>query len=126
MTLLSILLIGFGAGVGALCRYLVSVLFFRTTSSVFPWATWFVNLSGTFALGLVLTLVPSERQGQLLWQMIGPGFCGGFTTFSTMMQETVSLMTYRRTLGILYITTSMGGGLLIAGILSLLFTHNMA
>lgn len=125
MTVWIIVLIGLGAGVGAVCRYLVSLLFYRSTSSVFPWGTWFVNLVGTLAFGLLL-LVPVQMQNRLLWQLLGPGFCGGFTTFSTMVQETVSMFRTHRVLGIVYITTSIGGGLLISGLISIAFSHRGA
>lgn len=54
-----------------------------------PWATLLVNLTGCLVLGavLVLTAAGSARRG-----LLGPGLCGGLTTFSTLQVELVELL----------------------------------
>ncbi|MBX9581139.1 MAG: fluoride efflux transporter CrcB [Gemmataceae bacterium] len=60
----------------------------------FPWATFLVNVSGSVVLGFVAALYldhpdPARRNWYLL---LGTGFCGGFTTFSTFSLEAVQLL----------------------------------
>ncbi|WAH38512.1 fluoride efflux transporter FluC [Alicyclobacillus dauci] len=120
MSLLSIFAVSFGAGCGSLARYLISLWFSRYVKSVFPWATWFINMSGTLALALSFWFMPTTAQDHFLWLWLGPGFCGGFTTFSTMVQETIGLVRHRPMLALVYIVTSLGMGLGLGDILSLL------
>lgn len=59
----------------------------------FPWATFGVNLAGSFLLGL-LVIGLAHRPG---WRaLLGVGVCGGFTTFSTFSVETVHLIESER------------------------------
>jgi CrcB protein len=83
MTLLLVLL---GGAVGAPTRYLADVAIQRLHRSSFPWGTWTVNVAGSFVLGVVAA-------GASTWLMtlVGTGFCGALTTFSTFGYETVRL-----------------------------------
>jgi CrcB protein len=87
-----LLLIGAGGFVGAVARYVVDGLVAERTAGTFPWGTLVVNLSGSFALGLLATLaiersvLPAEIRGPLLI-----GFLGAYTTFSTLTLETLRL-----------------------------------
>jgi CrcB protein len=83
MTLLLVLL---GGAVGAPTRYLADVAVQRLHRSSFPWGTWTVNMVGSFVLGLVAA-------GATTWTdtLVGTGFCGALTTFSTFGYETVRL-----------------------------------
>ena len=76
-----------GGALGTLARYGVE-RGLPPDPSGFPWATWTVNVVGSFVLGAVLVLVterwPSDRY---LRPLVGVGFCGGFTTFSTLVVE---------------------------------------
>jgi CrcB protein len=86
------LLIACGAVLGANARYLVSQWAARRWPSGFPYGTLIVNVTGSFILGLLSALVgarfPDASGAQLL---IGTGFCGAFTTFSTFAYESVAL-----------------------------------
>lgn len=90
-----ILAIAFGGAVGALMRYGCSVAAQRLFGSLFPWGTMFVNLAGSLLLGFFATiftetLVSREVRGFLL-----VGLFGSFTTFSTLMYESMALLRNR-------------------------------
>jgi CrcB protein len=86
------LAIALGGALGALGRYAVDALIERRTESVFPWATFTINMTGCLAVGfLVAALVDRHRAPTWLRAGLVVGFCGGFTTFSTFAQETLDL-----------------------------------
>ncbi|MCE9563269.1 MAG: fluoride efflux transporter CrcB [Planctomycetes bacterium] len=93
-------LLAVGGGAGANARYWLGhwVAMWEMsrfdTRLEFPFATMFINVSGSFILGLLAGSflnqpTPSERNWYLL---LGTGFCGGYTTFSTFSYETFKLM----------------------------------
>lgn len=79
------------SAVGAVARYLTDTAITRRRPGPFPVGTLTINLAGAFVLGLVTGLAESGRLGPVSVQSLGPGFCAGFTTFSTWMWETVAL-----------------------------------
>jgi CrcB protein len=78
------LLVGVGGSLGAVGRYAVAS---RLEPSGLPVGTLSVNVLGTFALGLVVFGGVGSRAALLL----GTGFCGAFTTFSSFSVDTVEL-----------------------------------
>lgn len=105
----SFVLVGIGGSIGAIGRYLVS-LWWKSTGNSFPWGTLLVNLMGSFWLGWMVQHI-SEPQWMLL---LGVGFLGSFTTFSTLQWECFQMIKNRQWrmlfgyIGVTYI----GGGLL--------------
>jgi CrcB protein len=81
----TVLLVAAGAAVGAPLRYLTDRFVQRRTGAAFPWGTLTVNVTGSLLLGL---LSGQDRTTALL---LGVGFCGAFTTYSTFGYETVRL-----------------------------------
>ena len=83
----------FGA-VGALSRYGLDRLIEHHVLSVFPWSTFAINMSGSFAAGLAVALLV-DRHDVPAWVRTGlvVGFLGAYTTFSTFAQETHDLLT---------------------------------
>ena len=81
--------IGFAGALGALARYGVSLVALRWLGQDFPYGTLCVNLAGCFLLGLLaeLTLQNSNLAPQTR-AIVGTGFLGAFTTFSTFGIET--------------------------------------
>jgi len=77
-----------GAGFGAVLRYVIGGWVGHRTGSAFPWGTLVVNVSGCFALGFLEGAAPGD--GVLLF-VLGRGVLAGFTTFSTLMLETLNL-----------------------------------
>ncbi len=81
---MEVVLVGIGGVFGAWFRYVVSQLL---ASRSFPWATLVVNVLGSFVLGIML-FAGVSRPVTLL---VGIGFCGAFTTFSSFSYQTVEL-----------------------------------
>lgn len=94
MTLLrSILLVAMGGALGSVGRFLLSKAVQEHAATAFPVATFAVNVVGCFVIGLVygLSLRGNEPAGDTKL-LLATGFCGGFTTFSTFMNEGSALM----------------------------------
>lgn len=77
-----------GAAIGAPARYFTDRLVQSRTESVFPWGTLTVNAAGSLVLG---ALVGSGASGTIV-ALLGTGFCGALTTYSTFGYETHRLM----------------------------------
>lgn len=85
------LLVVTGAVVGAPLRYLTDLLVQSRHDTVFPWGTLTVNAAGSLILGAVAGAVSGGAPVWLL-TLVGTGFCGALTTFSTFGFETVRLV----------------------------------
>lgn len=86
------LLIALAGGLGAASRLVVDGLVRQRVSSAFPWATILINVAGSFLLGLLVGIGAGDR-----WHdIVGTGFLGGYTTFSTASFETAALLLERR------------------------------
>lgn len=74
-----------GGAAGSLARYLVSRAFVqRFPNANFAIGTFFVNVTGCFAIGILMTLLVERLRLPAYWQLIGVvGFLGGYTTFSS-------------------------------------------
>ncbi|WP_432547248.1 fluoride efflux transporter FluC [Kineococcus sp. SYSU DK004] len=76
---------------GAVARFVVDGEVRRRWPTTFPWPTVGVNVTGSLLLGLVTGLVLAGAGPQDLRAVAGLGFCGGYTTFSTAVLESVRL-----------------------------------
>jgi fluoride exporter len=88
---MTFLVVALAAAVGAPTRYLVDSWVQKRLDRVFPWGTLTVNISGSFLLGLVTGLALYHGFAATPKLLIGTGFCGAYTTFSTFAVETVRL-----------------------------------
>ena len=111
-----ILYVALGGAVGSVLRYAVSFLFH--SSSNFPWATLFVNLIGSFVIGLIFGYIlkhPSISPNFSLFLIVG--LCGGFTTFSAFSKESLQLLQIGNYWSlILYVAASIILGILLVAL----------
>jgi fluoride exporter len=83
-----------GAAIGGALRYLVSQIFLQRFGPGFPYGTLFINVSGSFAIGVVAQLALSQAVGlpPIVRLFAATGVLGGYTTFSTFSLEAITLV----------------------------------
>jgi fluoride exporter len=102
-----IVLVGIGllGGIGAVARFLLDGAITERAGGAFPWGTLAVNVSGSFALGLVVGATDDT------YRLLGTGLLGAYTTFSTWMLESHRLAEDNRLrLGALNLVLSVAVG----------------
>ncbi|MDR6200114.1 CrcB protein [Microbacterium sp. SORGH_AS428] len=92
MTPLVFLVVAVAGGVGAGARYVVDLAVSTLVGARFPWGTLVINVTGSFALGLLTGAVSDAA----LLAVIGTGLLGGFTTFSSVAAVSAVMATDRR------------------------------
>ena len=103
-----IVYLAIACGLGALVRYFFSR--YNQVSNL-PLGTLIANLLGCFLIGLFYNHVEAKE----VYAVLATGFCGGLTTFSSLMLDAVKLLDTGRYLSlIMYLLLSIGGGLLLA------------
>ncbi|RKS80421.1 CrcB protein [Motilibacter peucedani] len=85
------LMVALGAAVGAPARYLTDRAVQRRHPSPFPWGTLVVNVVGSFVLGVVVSAGSRGHEATVV-ALLGTGFCGALTTYSTFSWETLRLV----------------------------------
>ena len=84
------LMIAAGGALGALARFWVAVYVGQRLGTRWPYGTFIVNLSGSFLVGLAMTVLTENTQLSPNWRYLLPiGFIGAYTTFSTFEYETL-------------------------------------
>jgi fluoride exporter len=76
---------------GAVVRYLVDAATTERTDGLFPWGTFVINVTGALVLGFLTGLSLFHAFPRTPKVVLGTGFCGAYTTFSTFTFETVRL-----------------------------------
>src|SRR5262249_24069267 len=87
--LMLILGIAIAGMIGAPTRYVVDAYIVERNRFALPIATWLVNVSGSFVLGVLTGLALYHAFPSTPRIMLGTGFCGAYTTFSTFSYEVV-------------------------------------
>lgn len=105
-----------GGGTGSVLRYAVQQLLHeRIMPYTFPWATFAVNITGSFLIGLFYSLAARTGMSQEVRLFLTAGLCGGFTTFSTFSYDGLELLRQGMPLTyIVYTAASITLGLLAA------------
>lgn len=121
LTFIHILLVGSGGFLGAIGRFALSQYVNKKFSFQLPVATLFVNIVGSFFLGMIIGAEVTEQ----MYLLLGVGLMGSFTTFSTFKLEGIQLHVNKKwKLFLAYNVISYGCGILFAFIgfiVSLLF-----
>ncbi len=108
-------LVAVGAAVGAPCRWLLDRAVQTRHDSVFPWGTLVINVLGSLVLGVLLGAGAFGSAPDGLLVLLGTGFAGAFTTYSTFAYETVRLVEDGATrLALVNAAVSLGLGLVAA------------
>lgn len=101
-----------GGGAGSILRYMVSRWL---NTSFFPWGTLAVNIIGCFLVSLFGTWIARQSLPTDLRLLMVVGLCGGFTTFSTFGNETMTMLRNGHLLlSFIYIFLSVAAGIAAA------------
>ena len=92
MTPLLFALLALAGGVGAAARFILDGVIRSRLKTAFPWATTVINVTGSLVLGVLTGLTAAHLLPEQLAVVLGAGFLGGYTTFSTASYETVQLI----------------------------------
>lgn len=102
MTPLLFIALALAGGLGAVARLLLDGVIRDRIGGVTPWGTIIINLTGSLLLGFISGLAVSHVLPEAVHVVVGTGFLGGYTTFSTASYETIRLLQERRwTVGVL-------------------------
>ncbi len=90
-------IIGLGGAIGAAVRFLLGDFINKSWVKKaklhrFPLSTWIINISGSLLLGIIAKLHMNNSIEEWLWYLVGVGYCGAYTTFSTFGYETIRLI----------------------------------
>jgi CrcB protein len=87
------LIVGIGGFIGAIVRYALAIWIGQTWGRSFPLGTFVINVSGSFLIGLLMTLFAERYTVDPAWRLLFVvGFLGAYTTFSTFEYETGKLI----------------------------------
>ncbi|NHC43705.1 fluoride efflux transporter CrcB [Motilibacter aurantiacus] len=109
------LLVALGAAVGAPARFLVDRAVQRRLGTAFPWGTLLVNVAACLVLGALTSLAADGHAGSRVVALVGPGFCGALSTYSTFGYEALRLTEEGHAArALLYVVASVVAGLAAA------------
>ena len=93
---LQVLMVALGCALGGVARFLLGKgVNSQPWADGFPWATLIINVAGSVCLGIVAEFYLERESSSFrmeIYLLLGTGFCGGFTTFSTFSLEMLNLI----------------------------------
>ncbi|SHJ93377.1 fluoride efflux transporter CrcB [Desulforamulus aeronauticus] len=105
-------LLAIGGFIGAISRYALSSFIQSKHNSPFPYGTFIINLTGSFLLGF---LFRRHNLHPEMFLLLGTGFLGAYTTFSTFEFESIELIKKEKVvISVLYLTVSVVLGVILA------------
>ena len=109
----NMLLIGAGGFLGSVLRYGSNQMMVKLLETTHPIGTFFVNIAGSFLIGLILGMFEKGALLSTNWKLfLAVGFCGGFTTFSAFALENLNfLQSQQFGLSLFYVGLSLIVGL---------------
>lgn len=113
--MVNVLLVAAGGAIGAAARYLAGLWIVARLGAGFPWGTFFVNITGSFLIGIILVLVEGGTLPAGARLFLAVGVLGGYTTFSSFSYETLQLLAGGGSVGPVLFNTF---GQLLAGLLA--------
>ena len=85
--------VGLGGFLGANARYALGAWIVQRAGPAFPWHTLLINVTGSLAIGAILTLLTERLVADPAWRLfLVVGFLGGYTTFSSYTFEGLELL----------------------------------
>jgi CrcB protein len=107
--------VGVGGFVGSIVRFWLATYIGQRMGTRFPYGTFLINVSGSFLVGVVMTILTERTHLSPTWRYLIPiGFIGGYTTFSTFEYETLrAIQDGQFTIGLLNIVLSVVLGFLM-------------
>ena len=88
--------VALGGATGTAARFAVAQWMGARWGWTFPWGTFAVNVTGSLAIGLVMTLLVTRGADPMYRLLLVTGFLGGYTTFSAFSFEALTLLEARR------------------------------
>jgi fluoride exporter len=111
---LNLVLLSLGGAMGAMARYKLGAIVLRHEKHTFPLGTFLINITGALLLGIICGLNLCGNP----YLLLGDGFCGAFTTFSTFSVESVRLIqgkAVRKSMLFIILSLSVGLGCFFIG-----------
>jgi CrcB protein len=114
----AVIAVALGAAMGGVLRYVVGQIFLQRFGPGFPYGTLFINVSGSFLIGVIAELALTRAIGvtPLTRMFIATGILGGYTTFSTFSLDGVTLLEQGWLTPSIYAAMSVILGMLGAGV----------
>jgi CrcB protein len=112
---LRILAIALGGALGANARYWLGLAITRWLGPGWPWGTFLINVTGSFAIGVLAAWLAHQHPHSSTRLLLIAGFLGSYTTFSTFSLDALTLLQRGRGASSAgYLAASVGAGLLAA------------